>query len=222
MSKRDSVATQAAASDVGGSGRNEDVQGPMLQPSAVNNQWVRFAALSGAVALAANSSRILPAQGTLFVNLLAYAIVLGSTIWNTFFVGLTMFKNMPRQTFGKVQSKLFPRYFALTTAATIVMLSTLLLAGAAPASRGVVLLGVSLALSLGNYVGVEPVTTKLMFDRYEIENKPTKTDEDMQQIKVLYKKFGAWHGISSLLNLVFLCTIMAYGWTMAGGMTLAL
>ena len=30
-------------------------------------------------------------------------------IWNTFFVGLTMFKNMPRQLFGKVQAQLFPQ-----------------------------------------------------------------------------------------------------------------
>lgn len=28
---------------------------------------------------------------------------------NTFFVGLTMFKHMPRQTFGRVQAQLFPK-----------------------------------------------------------------------------------------------------------------
>jgi len=28
----------------------------------------------------------------------------GTNVWNSFFVGFTMFKNMPRQTFGKVQS----------------------------------------------------------------------------------------------------------------------
>lgn len=27
----------------------------------------------------------------------------------SFFVGLTMFKNMPRQMFGRVQAKLFPQ-----------------------------------------------------------------------------------------------------------------
>ena len=28
---------------------------------------------------------------------------------NSFFVGITMFKNMPRQMFGRVQSQLFPQ-----------------------------------------------------------------------------------------------------------------
>ncbi len=70
------------------------------------------------------------------------------------------------------------------------MLGTLLLAGATTTSKGVILLGVTLALSLANYVGVEPVTTKLMFDRYAIENKPTKTDEDMQQIKVCERSYA--------------------------------
>lgn len=33
----------------------------------------------------------------------------GTNVWNSFFVGFTMFKNMPRQMFGRVQSKLFPQ-----------------------------------------------------------------------------------------------------------------
>jgi hypothetical protein len=37
---------------------------------------------------------------------------------------------------------------------------------------------------------------------------------------VLYKQFGKWHGISSLLNLVVFCVAAAHAWTLAG--TLAL
>jgi hypothetical protein len=36
-----------------------------------------------------------------------------------------MFKNLPRQTFGKVQSKLFPQYFSLTAGANLLALGTL-------------------------------------------------------------------------------------------------
>jgi hypothetical protein len=59
--------------------------------------------------------------------------VIGLQVFNTFVVGLTMFKNMPRQMFGTVQSKMFPRYFFLTSACNILLLGTLL---AAPALGG--------------------------------------------------------------------------------------
>ncbi len=36
-----------------------------------------------------------------------------------------MFKNMPRQMFGRVQAKLFPQYFATATAAVVLQLGTL-------------------------------------------------------------------------------------------------
>ena len=41
-------------------------------------------------------------------HLLAWGLWMGSNIWTTFAVGITMFKNMPRQMFGRVQAKLFP------------------------------------------------------------------------------------------------------------------
>lgn len=40
-------------------------------------------------------------------------------------------------------------------------------------------------------------------------------------IKGLYKRFGAWHGISSIINLVALVAAVAYGWTLAGWLTVA-
>jgi hypothetical protein len=56
--------------------------------------------------------------------------------------------------------------------------------------------------------------------RYDIENKVEKSEEDKEQIKALYKQFGKWHGISSLLNLVTFCVGAAHAWTLAGGLTL--
>ena len=44
-----------------------------------------------------------------FLHLLAYAAMVGSNMWNTFFVGLGLFQLLPRQTFGRVQSVLFPK-----------------------------------------------------------------------------------------------------------------
>lgn len=56
--------------------------------------------------------------------------------------------------------------------------------------------------------------------RYDLENKDRKSADDEARIKTLYKKFGMWHGISSLNNLVVLAATVAYGWSLAGRLTL--
>lgn len=33
---------------------------------------------------------------------------------------------------------------------------------------------------------------------------------------MLYKQFGKWHGISSLINLIVTCAALAHGWFLAG------
>lgn len=87
------------------------------------------------------------------------------------------------------------RYFALTTGCNLVLLGSLYLAqggvAAAPANA-VSTLAVAAAASIGNWLFIEPVATKLMFQRYDIENKPQKTDADQAEIKSLYKQFGKW------------------------------
>lgn len=47
--------------------------------------------------------------------------------------------------------------------------------------------------------------------RYDIENKPNKTEDDKNQIQALYKQFGKWHGISSLLNLIITGCAVGHG-----------
>jgi len=53
----------------------------------------------------------LPTQMSQFVHLLSTAFVVGIGDWTTFVFGIVAFKNLPRQTFGSLQAKLFPRYF---------------------------------------------------------------------------------------------------------------
>eukprot|EP00775_Hariotina_reticulata_P012764 gene12764-12893_t len=222
--ERRQVRTDAAAAAASSSGK-DDVQGAMLEPSVANTTWGRAVGVAAAVAATAASTTVMPAQAASFVHLMAYGIFLGTNVWNSFFVGFTMFKNMPRQMFGRVQSKLFPMYFALTTAANLVLLGGLYLAPgglAAAPSNAAVTLAVSAAASLANWLFIEPKTTGLMFERYDIENKEKKTAEDEAAIKHLYKQFGMWHGISSLNNLAVLAATVAYGWILAGKLTLSL
>jgi hypothetical protein len=65
-----------------------------------------------------------------------------------------MFKNLPRQTFGRLQSKLFPLYFGLSAACTAIQLGVLVFAAQAPPQKEVVLLGACMALgSCGTAAG---------------------------------------------------------------------
>lgn len=49
--------------------------------------------------------------------------------------------------------------------------------------------GVALAGSIANWLAVEPYTTKIMLDRYELENAPQR---DNDTIAKMYKSFSKW------------------------------
>jgi len=196
------------------------VQGAMLEPSVANKNWVRLLAVSVAVLAAARfSPAYLSSKALGFVHLIAFGTFLGTNIWTTFVAGLTMFKNLPRQTFGKLQSKLFPKYFALLSTAIAVCLGTITFAPGAVLPRGqLISLGVALGTTVLNWLWVEPVNTKLMFDRYALENDKGSRDE--AKITQIKKDFGKWHGFSSVLNLAGLCGVLAHGWWLGSRLTL--
>ncbi len=64
---------------------------------------VRLAWVSAALIVAARSTEFLPVKAAGFIHVLAWGVWLGSNVWTTFIAGITMFKNLPRQTFGKLQ-----------------------------------------------------------------------------------------------------------------------
>ncbi len=126
----------------------------------------------------------------------------------TFIFGIVAFKNLPRQTFGRLQSHLFPLYFLLSTACAALLWFTARGAGAPPAQLA--LLAAGAATSLLNLVVAEPGATANMFARYKLEAEPAAV-RDEAAIAKLRKQFGAWHGASSLLNLVALVAAVAHG-----------
>lgn len=198
-----------------------NVQGAMLDPSVANKNWVRLLAASAAVLAAARfSPSFLSSKALGFVHLLAFGTYLGTNIWTTFIAGLTMFKNLPRHTFGKLQSKLFPPYFALLSAANAICLSTIAFAPGSSLPKGqAIALGLALATSVLNWLWVEPVNTKLILERYSLENQKGARDE--AKIKQMKKDFGKWHGASSVLNLAGLCGVLAHGWWLGSRLSLA-
>jgi hypothetical protein len=108
---------------------------PWITPALHNSNAVRSLALLvavGATSLLTKTTTTtttttllsLPsAQIAVAIHLFAFATSFGTNLYTTFVLGLTMIKHLPRQTFGKLQAKLFPKYFALSSLTLVVQVS---------------------------------------------------------------------------------------------------
>ena len=113
--------------------------GTMADGSVSNEAWTkprlhntgafRSMAILGAIAAAGLSSNspfhLLSAQSMAALHLFSFSTWFGTMVYTTFILGITMFKNLPRKTFGNLQAKLFPMYFALSSVAIILQVSSI-------------------------------------------------------------------------------------------------
>lgn len=198
---------------------NEDVQGDMLEPSLANNPLVRVASLVAVTAVSAKVGGVLLSAKLLaFVHMMGFGMWFGTLGWTSTVFGIVAFRNLPRQTFGKLQSKLFPKYFAVTGAMPLLLIGTLYsLGGGAPSMHEIKLLAIAAGTALANIAVAEPRATEVMFERYALENV-AGSERDEARISALKKTFGKWHGISSLLNLVNLVCAVGHAFFLAGGL----
>jgi putative copper export protein len=94
------------------------------KPRLHNTSAFRSIAILGVLAAAGASTKTpLGPQANAMVHLLSFATWFGTMSYTTFVVGITAFKNLDRQTFGKLQAKLFPKYFALSSIAIVLQVS---------------------------------------------------------------------------------------------------
>lgn len=168
-----------------------------VRPALWNKPSVRNAAfaMAGAAACA-----FLPA--TRVMHLTAFSFWFGTNVWTTFIAGITMFKSLPRQQFGKLQANLFPKYFQVGTACSALLLFT-----APRLNYSLWPIAASLACTLANQVYCEPASTEVMFERYRRQNEGIKDKEEDAALK---KRFSKLHGLSSLLNLVALVGLVVH------------
>ncbi len=101
------------------------------KPRLHNTGAFRSMAILGAIAAAGLSSNspfhLLSAQSMAALHLFSFSTWFGTMVYTTFILGITMFKNLPRKTFGTLQAKLFPMYFALSSVAIILQVSSIVL-----------------------------------------------------------------------------------------------
>ena len=160
----------------------------------------------------------LPSKTAATVHLLAFGTWFGSVVYTTFIAGITMFKNLPRKTFGRLQSKLFPKYFMLGATTILLQLITLKSLSSVPTAKATKALGSAFVMTLLNLFYLEPTSTRIMFDRYELEEQ--EGGKNSAEYKKLAGNFGKFHGMSSLSNLVALCGAVAHGFFLASALAL--
>ncbi|KZZ95923.1 hypothetical protein AAL_04219 [Moelleriella libera RCEF 2490] len=149
----------------------------------------------------------------------------------SFINGPTAFYTIERPQFSALQNKLFPIYFGIQTAIPVVLAltfpgNTLLGVPSGPSglftasSRWHTLAPIATIFVTGllNLVVVLPVTQKIMHERRGQVKRDGKDyfaeGPHSEEMRALNKKFGMWHGISSLLNLGTIFATLAYGFTL--------
>ncbi len=182
-----------------------------------NKNWFRSLVILSAVwiagkTVAPNSPAVIGrvSRAGAVLHLFSFGTWFGTVFYTTFIAGLTMFQNLPRQTFGKLQSKLFPKYFFLSSVTIIVQLLTLpiMIAGRTQVTKTPLV--IALLTTLLNQIILEPYSTKIMLERYDLENSTGGTNTD--RYKVLKAEFGKMHGMSSLTNLIAFCGAIVHGY----------
>lgn len=68
-------------------------------------------------------------------------------------------------------------------------------------------------MTLFNQFYLEPVSTKVMLERYDLEN--AEGGQDTDRYKQLKSSFGKLHGMSSLSNLIALIGAVVYGYVLS-------
>jgi hypothetical protein len=181
-----------------------------------NAPLFRSVALLGVLAAAGLSSpgQSLPVATSATIHMLSFGTWFGTVAYTTFVAGITMFKNLPKKTFGRLQAKLFPKYFALCSASVLLQLVTLKNLPVGVASTKA--LGVALVMTLLNQFILEPKSTENMMERYRLEEVPGATDSE--EYKKLKSNFGKFHGMSSLTNLIALCAGVAHAVYLGGAL----
>jgi len=171
----------------GATAQQQTPQQPWIRGLTPNSQVVRALAVAGTVAVSGGSS-LVGAKAASSLHLLSWGSLLGSIVFQTFVVGLALFKRVPRPTFRSVQEILFPRYFALNAACLAGTMATGALSLGAPNAQ-LATLGVGFAAVLSNIVVLEPKTSSVMNERAALEEKSAEEVPDKKEkMKTLGKQ----------------------------------
>lgn len=144
-------------------------------------------------------------------NLLVYSVAFGGGIMHSYIVSPIAFKHISREEFSNLQNKVFPYYFIGQAAAPVLLGLT------SPINAGVPALAVSAVAGALNYLWILPVCRNIKEERNKLvadKKHEEIIDGEVQptaEYAALSKRFGIYHGVSSLFNLVSLVSLGVYG-----------
>ncbi|XP_053681886.1 transmembrane protein 205 [Sabethes cyaneus] len=167
----------------------------------------------------------------------SFAMHFGAQMWMTFVSGLALYFNLPRHTFGRIQEILFPKYFSMGTALSVVTLLTFIkLQQAAHPELStaslnswepalllqLIALALCAALELIVWLYLAPPMLRLMHLKYNFEARETVGQEVGQfsgtenaqlrrsnPYQNVHKRFRQIHMATAMINMTsLLCTFV--------------
>ncbi|EJD55381.1 hypothetical protein AURDEDRAFT_109723 [Auricularia subglabra TFB-10046 SS5] len=158
------------------------------------------------------------------VYILSFGWLFGQTIWVSFIGGVIAHRSLTRPQFAALQGKSFPAYFSSSAVLSGLMLvlwtsshPDVIPNLAKPALVDVLQVYVLSLVALiqgANYLYVGPITNRISTERQRLEREEGKAYNDPKAsdaLKAINKRFGQWHGISSLLNLSVVLALAFHG-----------
>ncbi len=145
-----------------------------------------------------------------FIHLFIFVFWYGTLLYFTFIQAPILFKSLPRQLFGEVQSHLFPIYYLISYICGIILVVTYHLLHplkdyVTQDCIKITALCLMLLFSLVQGLWVGPKVGQLRLDRQSAEEA-----KDIAKAETLRMEFGKAHGISSLLNLLVIIAGTVY------------
>src|SRR3970040_1722815 len=137
-----------------------------------------------------------------FLHLFTFVFLYGTLLFFSYVQAPVLFKSLPRETFGLVQSKLFPAYYLISYICGMVLVVTYRLlhpmkSWVSQDCVKITALCLMLLFSVLQGLWIGPKVGQLRVERQAAEQL-----KDTAKVEALSKKFGKAHGISSLLNLI--------------------
>lgn len=145
-----------------------------------------------------------------FVHLFTFIFWYGTLLYFTFIQAPILFKSLPRQLFGEVQSHLFPPYYMISYICGVLLVVTYHLLHplknyVSQDCVKITALCLMLLFSLAQGLWIGPKVAQL-----RVERQAAEAANDQPKVEALSKEFGKAHGISSLVNLVVILAGTVY------------
>lgn len=186
---------------------------PILAATVVdlesNGVWVSGKSYTPTHSLTATVNNTM--VSTLPVHFFSYGTLLGVSLYQSFYAGITAYKALPYEMFSKLQQKIFPGYFTIQTVLSAALLATSPFKLQGPALYALSTIFGTAAIEL--FV-ILPKAAKIGLARMaqmEKEGKDARDPTASDDMKAIHKQFKKMHSVSVLVSMATVIAELYYG-----------